>query len=219
MLLKKLCNDIKNKNETQEEEEINIVLPVELNDMFNGMQSTRKDSLEDKGILFINSMISKESLNKTMYKLLAFHFDDDFTDDIQLIINSPGGYTDAGWALIDLMKFVKNKIKTIAIGEICSMATYIFIAGDKRVMAPNSTAMIHEFSSQNQGTYTELVSNRKIQDMEAEKEINHLIEHSKYRTKEDVRKYILKTHDHWMSPKEMKDHGLCDEISDKRKKK
>ena len=51
------------------------------------------------------------------------HFNSGFNEPIQIIINSPGGFTDAGWAFIDMMEFVKNEIITIAVGEIASMAT------------------------------------------------------------------------------------------------
>jgi ATP-dependent Clp protease protease subunit len=152
---------------------------------------------------------------------LSLHFNPNFTETIQIIINSPGGYTDAGWAFIDMMDFVKNDIKTIAVGEIASMATSIFISGDERVMSANSVAMIHEFSTGSSGNYSELVASRKAEDMEYQKDLNHLLKHSRYTTQTQITANLLKETDNWLTPTEMKYHGLCDEIieSESRKEK
>lgn len=171
-----------------------------------------QSELEERGVIIIDSDISKESLAKSFQRILILHFDEDFTDDIQIILNSPGGAVDAGWAFIDLMGFVKNKVKTIAMGEICSMAFSIFIAGDERVMSPNCSAMLHQFSDETEGNHDDLIAKSKMWKMEMEKDYALLIKHSKYTTKAQIEKYLLKSHDVWLSPQEMKKHGLCDSV-------
>jgi len=207
---------IKQKNETtfaQEEEQEQVEFPMEL---FQLMQARDNLELEDRGILFINSVITKHTLDRAYKRLLSLHFNPNFTETIQIIINSPGGYTDAGWAFIDMMEFVKNDITTIAVGEIASMATSIFIAGDQRIMAPNSVAMIHEFSTGTAGNYSELVACRKGEDMEYQKDLDHLLRHSRYTTQAQITTNLLKETDNWLTPNEMKYHGLCDEITTQR---
>lgn len=193
--------------------------PEELAELMGMARRKDRELLEDRGILILNSYISKETLARATRRMLILHFDDQFKDDIQIIINSPGGYTNAGWAFIDMMRFVKNKIITVAVGEICSMATDIFIAGDERIMSPNSIAMIHQYRGYAEGTYGDLVAGRKMEDMEAAKGVRHLIECSKYTTEHEVKKHLLKDHDHWMAPREMKKHGLCDKIATRKRKK
>jgi len=192
----------------EEEDEEEFVNPFE----YFAQLNRDMGSLENRGIIMISGEISKESLARATRTLLRLHFDKEFKEEVQIIINSPGGYTDAGWAFIDMMAFVNLKIRTIAMGEICSMATSIFIAGDERIMSPNSCAMIHQFSWGSQGTYSDLVAQRKAEDMEHRREIRHLIAHSRYRTEEDIRKHILLDTDHWLTPEEMLKHGLCDEV-------
>jgi len=207
---------IKEKNENtfiQEEDVEQIEFPMEL---FQLMQARDNLELEDRGIIFINSVITKHTLDRAYKRLLSLHFNPNFTETIQILINSPGGYTDAGWAFIDMMEFVKNPIKTVAIGEIASMATSIFIAGDERVMSPNSIAMIHEFSTGTAGNYSELVASRKAEDIEYQKDLDHLLRHSKYTTETQITTNLLKETDNWLTPKEMKHHGLCDVISEPR---
>jgi ATP-dependent protease ClpP protease subunit len=117
------------------------------------------------------------------------------------------------------MEFVENEIVTVAIGEIASMATSIFIAGDQRIMSPNSVAMIHEFSTGTAGSYAQLVAGRKAEDIEYQKDLSHLIRHSKYTTEAQITTNLLKETDNWLTPKEMQFHGLCDKITAKRKRK
>ena len=41
--------------------------------------------------------------------------------DINLYINSPGGVITAGMAIYDTMQYIKSDIRTIVIGQACSM--------------------------------------------------------------------------------------------------
>ena len=200
------------KQHDEDDEGCGQVVPVIPIEVLTALATGHNPDLEDKGVLFLEDDISKHSLSRLTRKLVALHFDDDFKDWIQLIINSPGGYCDAGWALIDLMAWCKNPIRTIAMGEICSMATSIFIAGDDRMMSPNCSTMIHQFSDYGAGTYGDLIAKKKGWEIEMSKEIAHLIRCSKYKTEAEVKKNILKAHDHWLSPQEMKKHGLCDSV-------
>ena len=209
---------IKNKKKLSEEDYEQEIEEIPL-DLLRFMNPREGMELEERGIIFINSVITKQTLDKAYKKLLSLHFDSNFNDPIQILINSPGGYTDAGWALIDIMEFIKNDIITIALGEIASMATSIFIAGDKRIMSPNSIAMIHEFSTGTSGNYSELLANRKAEDIGYEKDLNHLLRHSKYNSHQQITTNLLKETDNWLTPKEMLNHGLCDKVMSQRKRK
>lgn len=200
---------IKNADDEECEHNGMGVNPFEMLTMI-GQQDQKE--LEDRGIIIINNFISKETLSRAYRRMLVLHMDEEFTDDIQIILNSPGGYCDAGWAFIDLMSFVKNNVRTIAMGEICSMAASIFIAGDERILSPNCSTMIHQFADYGEGKYGDLIAKGKMWDMEMSKDIAHIIRCSKYTKASDVKKHILKDHDHWLSPQEMKKHGLCDII-------
>jgi len=194
-----------------DDDEEDIILPFPL------FPPERNNKLEERGVIFITGTINNASLESATQKLLLYHFDKDFKDEVQVIINSPGGELDATWAFIDTMQFIKNNVRTIAMGEICSAATMIFVAGDHRVMAPHSMAMIHQFSSFSAGSYGDLVADRKVHDMIQRQMIRHFIDNSKYRTEKEIRQHLLLQHDNWLSPTEMKKHGLCDEISRTRK--
>ena len=112
---------------------------IDFNQLINNQQKT----LEDRGIFIFQKEVNSVSVEKIMRKMLELHFDENFADPIQIMLNSPGGLVSSGFALIDLMRFIKNPVRTIAMGEIASMGTMIFIAGDERIITSNTSVMIH----------------------------------------------------------------------------
>ena len=63
---------------------------------------------------------------------------------LEVQIDSPGGDCDLGYEIYNLLKAQKKPIKTIIIGECCSIATVPFLAGDIREIAPTGKGpMIH----------------------------------------------------------------------------
>lgn len=203
-------NSSSQKDDIEDGQEFSVI-PLEVLHALSGANK-EDNSLESRGIIFLDREINTMTISHIIKRIISLHFNPDFKDPIQLIINSPGGATDAGWALIDVMSWVKNPVRTIALGEICSMATSIFIAGDERIMGANSLAMIHQFSWGRAGNYSELVAGRKAEDLQDRMDVKHLLLHSKYKTEADIRKHVLKNTDNWLSPSEMKKHGLCDRI-------
>lgn len=65
---------------------------------------------------------------------------------IHLFIHSPGGDMSSGFALIDTILNCHCDVYTYAMGEICSMASAIFVAGKKRFIAQHSYVMLHPCS-------------------------------------------------------------------------
>ena len=63
---------------------------------------------------------------------------------INLYIDSPGGYCENGWSLIDVM-LQCQPIRTIILGEACSMAVPVALAGKKgqRYIGEHSFMMLH----------------------------------------------------------------------------
>jgi len=69
--------------------------------------------------------------------------------DINLYINSPGGAVTAGLAIYDTMQYIKCDVRTIVMGQACSMGSFLSQAGTKgkRIVLPESRTMIHRVSS------------------------------------------------------------------------
>jgi ATP-dependent Clp protease, protease subunit len=79
--------------------------------------------------------------------------------EIQLIINSPGGYVTSGFAIYDTMKGISSPISTVCTGYAASMGSIILSAGTKgrRFILPNARVMIHQPSGGAGGTAADLV--------------------------------------------------------------
>lgn len=184
--------------------------------MLPGMAS-QQDILAENGVVFLSGALTENKATSVLRQLWTYHFKQDYTDPIHLIISSPGGRADCMWAIIDTMNSIKNKVNTIAMGEIASAGSFIFFAGDTRKISENTLCMIHNFSRAAIGNYPELVASRKGHDMEYKLCIQHLISSSKYKTEAAVKKHLLKDQDHWLTANDLVTHGLADEIYRKRK--
>lgn len=67
-------------------------------------------------------------------------------------INSPGGYVDTGFDIYDYLKSLNKPIKTIGQGMVASIATVIYMAGETRMLRPNTEFMVHLPSGGVEGT-------------------------------------------------------------------
>jgi len=65
-------------------------------------------------------------------------------DTVRIIINSPGGRVDEGFALYDLLRSLEGvTVITEAIGQCSSIATAAFLAGSVREVHPHATSLVH----------------------------------------------------------------------------
>lgn len=97
--------------------------------------------------LFLFGEVEPRKISELIQHMLLL----DSTDEkrtINLLICSPGGYCSAGYALIDIMTSLRHPVRTIALGEICSMGSLIFIAGTpgERFMGSRALALFHPMS-------------------------------------------------------------------------
>lgn len=175
--------------------------------------------LTERAILILAGEIQTSHLG-ICYELLNFHYKEDFNDPITLLINSPGGNAAIGWAIVDVMNFVRVPVHTVCIGLAASMAADIFVNGDVRTMGQNSTLMIHPHFSNSTGSHHKLIANIKGDIIEHNRRVQHYVTNSKYESAEEVEQVLLSTRgeDLWLNPQECLDHGLADAIATNNKK-
>lgn len=78
---------------------------------------------------------------------------------ITVYINTYGGSCYDGLALYDVLRASPCHIRTIGIGKVMSMGTWLMLAGDERLAYPNTTFMWHTLSMGTSG---------KLMDVEVE---------------------------------------------------
>ena len=105
-----------------------------------------------ENIVFIGTPIDDNVANLVIAQIL-FLAGEDPQKDICLYINSPGGVTTAGLAILDTMNFVEPDIVTYCVGQAASMAAILLAAGakGKRFGLPNSRIVIHQPHAQGLG--------------------------------------------------------------------
>ena len=105
-----------------------------------------------ENIVFIGTAIDDNVANLVVAQIL-FLAAEDPQKDISLYINSPGGVTTAGLAILDTMNFVQPDIVTYCVGQAASMAAVLLAAGakGKRFALPYSRIVIHQPHAQGLG--------------------------------------------------------------------
>jgi ATP-dependent Clp protease protease subunit len=128
-----------------------------------------------------------------------------------VFIDSPGGDADAGYAIFDMLRFVKPDVYTIGMGLVASAGAIILLAAPKerRIGLPNSHYLIHQPLSGIRGVATEIeIHARELEKLRVK--INHLIAEETGQKLEKVEKDTDR--DFWMSADEAKDYGLISSV-------
>ncbi|MGE8206453.1 ATP-dependent Clp endopeptidase proteolytic subunit ClpP [Heyndrickxia sp. NPDC080065] len=165
--------------------------------------------LKDR-IIMIGDEINDAVANSVVAQLLFLSADDP-EKDISIYINSPGGSTSAGFAILDTMQYIKPDVQTICIGLAASFGAMLLLAGTKgkRFALPNSEIMIHQPLGGVRGQATDLeISAKRI--LKLKDHINKMISE---RTGQSVEKVAHDTdRDYFMSAEEAKEYGIIDKI-------
>ena len=104
-------------------------------------------------IIMLNGPVEDNMANVIVAQMLYLESENP-DKPINLYINSPGGAVTAGLAIYDTMQFIKCDVKTIVMGQACSMGSFLAQAGTagKRIVLPESRTMIRRVSSGTPGT-------------------------------------------------------------------
>lgn len=93
-----------------------------------------------KATIYINGVIGEDtSLIDVIRQYKSF----DNPNSLEVIIDSVGGFVSVGESIYNYLKALPLPVTTIAKNECYSIASYIFLAGDTRLMYDDATLMIH----------------------------------------------------------------------------
>lgn len=162
--------------------------------------------------IFLSSAVDDKSAFDTIRKLWYLEHSDP-GKPILLIINSPGGAVDSGFAIWDQILLISSPVYTLITGLAASMGSILSLAAakGKRYCTPHSRIMIHQplISGVIQGQATDL----EIQAKEIIKTRELLVDiyvKKTGKTKAQIEKALDR--DTWMSPEEALNFGLIDHI-------
>jgi ATP-dependent Clp protease protease subunit len=164
--------------------------------------------LEDRKV-FLWGQVDDDSAKHVVDRLL--YLDMLSNDEIQLIINSPGGYVTSGFAIYDTITSLKSPVSTICSGLAASMGSILLSVGKKgrRFIQPHARVMIHQPSGGARGQ----ASNIEIQAKEIIKtrELGaKILAQNCGQTVDKIMKDFNR--DYWMDAQESVDYGIVDAI-------
>jgi ATP-dependent Clp protease protease subunit len=182
------------------------------------MSDTKNDSydLDSNGIFLFSEVVDSESCGDAMHFVLERNLDTEAKHKhLTMIINSPGGYVNDGFALIDIMAGSRLPIHTVGIGILASMGLVIFMSGKKgfRTLTPNAVVLSHQWSGGNYGKSHELIASQKHHTILNDIFMRHYKKHTGLSEKK-IKEYLLPSQDVWLTAKEALDLGICDQIKD-----
>lgn len=161
--------------------------------------------------IFLSGHIDEASAKIVIENLIRMEKDSPL-EDIELYIDSYGGFIDSMFAIIDTMNLIHCDIKTICVGKAISAAAIILSSGakGKRIITPNARTMIHQLWAFSFGTASEIETGSKeikrLQNL-MEKTLAKNTRKSQTQIKEDMKKAL------YMSAEESIKYGLVDKIN------
>ena len=167
------------------------------------------DKLLKTSCVMISGEINKDLSDDFAQRMLVL--DSESQDPITVYINSPGGDVDSGFAIYDMIRFVRSEVTVVGMGLVASAAALIYLSvpKERRVAFPNSTYLIHQPLSQLKGTAIEIdIYAKKLGELRIK--LDKVIADAVGKSVEDVSKDTER--DHWLSAEEAEAYGIVGRI-------
>jgi ATP-dependent Clp protease protease subunit len=171
-------------------------------------------SLLESRTLLVSGPVTDEMLKEVTQRCLVME-QKDGKKPITVLINSPGGSADAGFAIYDLLRFVKPPVNTVVNGLCASAGILIHLAADKkrRFCMPESRFMIHQPSTMGRGTASDLdITAREI--LKLRDRYNKIIAEQCGKSAEAVLESARR--DFWLDAGQALEYGLVHKVVKKR---
>jgi ATP-dependent Clp protease protease subunit len=162
--------------------------------------------------ILVNGQVDQELAQKVISQLIVL--DAECHDPIRVIVTSPGGHIDSGYAIHDMMKFIESPITTIGAGWVASIAVPIFFGAPKgkRFSLPGTRFLIHQPSGGAGGQAADIrIEAQEI--IKIRKRINEMIARETGQPVDKVSKDSERNF--WMTAEEALAYGIIDRIISK----
>ena len=132
------------RNDDDDDDDEPAAPPPEKKDDKDAKPDLSERLLKSRTIV-ISSGIDDKVAARVVLELLLLEADD-ASKTITVYLNSPGGSITSGFAIYDVMRLVKSRVRIVCAGLTASMGTIILLAADKRdrIALPNARFLIHQ---------------------------------------------------------------------------
>ncbi len=179
----------------------------------HGANPYEKALFEARTVL-MSGPVDDKMLRDATVRVLAME-QKDSKKAITVYINSPGGSADAGFAIYDLLRFIKPPVITVVNGLCASAGILIHLATDKkrRFCLTESRFMIHQPSTMGRGTASDLdITAREI--LKLRDRYNRIIAETCSKKPEEVTESARR--DFWLDAGQALEYGLVCKVVKKR---
>lgn len=165
-------------------------------------------------IIFITGPIDDTTASLVSAQLLFLESENP-KKDVQMYINSPGGYVTGGLAIYDTMQYIRCPISTVCIGQAASMGSLLLAAGEpgKRTALPNARVMVHQPSGGYRGVATDIERHAE-EIMDLKTRLNNIYVQHTGRKYEEIEQKLDR--DTFMTAEEALSFGIIDQVYDRR---
>jgi len=162
--------------------------------------------------VLLSAEVSPTTARRVIEQLLVLEAEDP-EKPVTLLINSPGGEVHSGFAIFDVIRFVRPRVRTVCVGLTASIATIILLAAKKedRLALPNARLLIHQPLFQ--GEVFGPASDLEITAQEILRTKRRIVELIAAETGQSVERVEQDTErDHWFSAQEAQEYGLVSRV-------
>ena len=162
-------------------------------------------------IIIMAGEVNKALADRVNSQLLVLDGEDSEAA-ISLYIDSGGGDADAGFAMYDMIRFVKAPVRTVSTGLCASAAVLVLLGAEKtmRYALPNSRFLIHQPSTQVRG-YVADIQIEASEILKIRDKGNQLIADATGRPVKKVEEDTKRNY--WMSAEEAVEYGLIGRVA------
>ncbi|MEZ6194113.1 MAG: ATP-dependent Clp protease proteolytic subunit [Planctomycetota bacterium] len=160
--------------------------------------------------IIVSKGVDDELARSVIGQLFALEQDDP-EKVITVIVNSPGGSADCGFAMLDAMRFVSCPIRTITMGLSASAGVMIHLGGDKgqRFITPHSRFLLHQPSMRTMGQASDIeIVASEIERIRAV--YNGVVSEATGKPMDEISAQADR--DFWLSATQAVEYGLADRI-------
>lgn len=165
-------------------------------------------------IIFITGPIDDTTASLVSAQLLFLESENP-KKDVQMYINSPGGYVTGGLAIYDTMQYIRCPISTVCIGQAASMGSLLLAAGEKgkRTALPNARVMVHQPSGGYRGVATDIERHAE-EIMDLKTRLNNIYVKHTGQSYDAIEQKLDR--DTFMTAEEALEFGIIDQVYDRR---
>ena len=157
--------------------------------------------------------ITPRSSRRVVTSLLVLEAEDPKAP-VTLLVNSPGGSVDDGFAIYDTMRFLRCPVRVLCVGLAASAANIVLLGAPKgsRFSLPNTRILLHQPSTGAQGAASDIaITAREI--LKTRTHLNRLLAEETGQKLERIEEDTNR--DFWLSAEEARAYGLIDRVMEK----